>query len=54
MSFCRYFLSHSAEKNVEESFSVPFNFGNRKSLCIRGVCLDFLSKTFVALCRKEL
>ena len=34
------------KKNVEQSFSVSFNFGYRKSLCIRGVCHDILSKNF--------
>ena len=37
MNLCRNFLSHSAEKNAEEPFSVSFNFGHGKKLCIRGV-----------------
>ena len=54
MIFSRIFLSHSAGKNEEESFSVSFNFGYGNNLCIRGVCDDNLSKFFyVALCRKR-
>ena len=46
MNLCRNFLSHSAEKNAEEPFSVSFNFGYGKKLCIRGVYHDILSKNF--------
>ena len=49
MIFCRYFLSHGAEKNVEESFRVLFTlftFGYRKIFCFRGVGHDFFSNTF--------
>ena len=54
MIFSRIFLSHSAGKNEEESFSVSFNLGYGNNLCIRGVCDDNLSKNFyVALCRKR-
>ena len=35
-------LPHSAEKIVQESFSVSFNFGYRKNLGIRGVGHEFL------------
>ena len=34
------------KKNVEQSFSVSFNFGYRKILCIRGVGHDFFSNIF--------
>ena len=38
------------KKNEEESFSVSFNFGYGKNLCIRGVCEDKLSKIFMSHC----
>ena len=46
MIFCRFFLSHSAKKNVEESFCVSLNLEYRKSFSIRGVFHDILSKYF--------
>ena len=53
MVFSRIFLSHSAEKKEEESFSVSFNFGYGKNLCIRGVCDDSLSKIFLSHCAEK-
>ena len=41
------------EKNEEESFSVSFNFGYGKNLCISGVCDDNLSKIFMSLCAEK-
>ena len=53
MHLCRNFLSHSAEKNAEEPFSVSFYFGYGKNLCIRGVYHDVFSKIFASQCRKK-
>ena len=53
MNLSRNFLSHSAEKYAEEPFSVSFNFGYGKNLCIRGVYHDILSKIFRLTVPKE-
>ena len=42
------------KKNAEEPFSVSFNFGYGKKLCIRGVCHDILSETFCRTVPKKL
>ena len=46
MIFGGIFFLTVPKKIVDESFSVSFNFGYRKSLCIRGVYHDILSKIF--------
>ena len=52
MNLCRNFLSHSAEKKAEECFSVSFNFGNGKNLCIKRACHDYFSK-FISHCAEN-
>ena len=53
MIFSRMFCLTVPEKNEEESFSVSFNFGYGKNLCIRGVCDDNLSKIFMPHCAEK-
>ena len=40
------FLSDGAEKFRRETLQCVISFGNRKILCFRGLCNDFLSKNF--------